>query len=397
MADQKEIRKGVMSFGYVKNLRTFVQEANAALSHEEVEFKPYELNSIVDNHVAAGTVQYKTKFGKPATAETALYALFPLERRAIDGDLLFACYQRLRVEKNWTGISFTTLKTLDREIRNNLMFRLGDIVFDNWQDGLQFLEDLKTKAIPEKWSYKSHQSGIPHPILKSYIEITFEKLKVDEGGNKILRSDDGKYLLFNSGLLDKFFHEIFIIAHVSNDNGNESVKNAYIMSSLIDLTRIGFSVEGRVIRKQEDLPEPATYFTNINEVIFHPDIEIDRNYDRFTHIIDERRDRFPREEQERDATELARKLDNSIDYAIAIAKRNYKLVVPMYRPQLNKLQLLMPIYLSGSFTKSPDLALVLNLEHGVYTPETVLPLDAAYQNARLITKPDELWLNPDDI
>lgn len=69
----------------------------------------------------------------------------------------------------------------------------------------------------------------------------------------------------------------------------------------------------------------------------------------------------------------------------------------MYRPQEAKIQLLMPIYLSGSFTSSPDFALVLDLEDGIYTPETILPLDAAYQNARLITKPDELWLNPDDI
>jgi hypothetical protein len=145
------------------------------------------------------------------------------------------------------------------------------------------------------------------------------------------------------------------------------------------------------------LPEPAQFFTNINEVIFHPSIEIDRNYDKFSHIIDERRDRFPVGEQDKDTTELARKLDNSINYAIAIAKRNYKLVVPMYRPQEDKLQLLMPIYLGGSFTNKPDFELVLDLEDGIYTPETILPLDAAYQNARLITKPDQLWLNPDDI
>jgi len=80
-----------------------------------------------------------------------------------------------------------------------------------------------------------------------------------------------------------------------------------------------------------------------------------------------------------------------------MAKRNYKLVVPQYRPQSDKLQLLMPIYLSGSFAKQPDFALVLDLEDGLYTPETILPLDAAYQNARLIAKPDDFWLNPDDI
>ena len=169
------------------------------------------------------------------------------------------------------------------------------------------------------------------------------------------------------------------------------------MNSLTDLTKIGFTVNKKRIVKIDDLPEPALYFTNINEVIFHPSIEIDRNYDRFTHIIDERRDRFPASEQDKDTTELARSLDHSINYAIAIAKRNYKLVVPMYRPQEDKIQLLMPIYLSGSFTSRPNFALVLNLNEGIYTPETILPLDAAYQNARLITKPDELWLNPDDL
>lgn len=277
------------------------------------------------------------------------------------------------------------------------MFRLGDISFENWPDGLQFLEDLKTKCIPEKWNYNSHQSGIPYPILKSYIENTFEKLKAENNGAKLLKSDDNKYIVFNTGLLDKFFHEIYVIVHVIEEKKEKFYRNPYILNSLTDLTKIGFIVNGKRVVKQDDLPEPAIFFTNINEVIFHPDIEIDRNYDKFTHIIEERRERFPREDQERDTTELARKLDNSINYAIAIAKRNYKLVIPMYRPQVAKIQLLMPIYLSGSFTSSPDFALVLDLEDGIYTPETILPLDAAYQNARLITKPDELWLNPDDI
>ena len=397
MANDKEIRKGVTSFGYVTNIRTFVQEANDLLSQEEVPFKSFEFNIIVDDIVEKSKVIYKNKFGKPASQENALYALFKTDKKATNGEELIVYYERQRVEKNWTGINFTTEKEFEKEVKDNLMFRLGSINFENWQDGLQFLEDLKTKCIPEKWSYKSYQSGMPHPILKAYIENTFEKLKVESNGAKILRSDDNKYVIFNTGLLDKFFHEIFIIVHVIEDSGEFLYRNAYILNSLTDLTKIGFTVNGKRIVKQDDLPEPATFFTNINEVIFHPDIEIDRNYDKFTHIIEERRERFPKEDQDRDTTELARKLDNSINYAIAIAKRNYKLVIPMYRPQVAKIQLLMPIYLSCSFTSSPDFALVLDLENGIYTPETILPLDAAYQNARLITKPDELWLNPDDI
>jgi len=318
-------------------------------------------------------------------------------KKAKSGEILLAYYERNRVEKNWIGIYFATELAFGKIIKENLMFRIGDLLFENWKDGLQFLEDLKAKCIPEKWSYQSHQTGIPHPILKAYIENTFEKLKVEAGGSKILKSDDNKYIIFNTGLLDRFFHEAYVIANVFTEDNEPSFRNPYIMTSLTDLTRIGFTVNGKRVVKQDDLPEPTVFFTNINDVIFQPDIEIDRNYDKFTHIIEERRERFPKEDQERDTTELARKLDNAIDDAIALAKRNYKLVVPMYRPQEDKLQLLMPIYLSGSFTKKPDFALVLNLEDSIYTPETILPLDAAYQNARLIAKPDELWLNPDDI
>ena len=36
-------------------------------------------------------------------------------------------------------------------------------------------------------------------------------------------------------------------------------------------------------------------------------------------------------------------------------------------------------------------------ENEIYTPETILPLDAVYQNARLIAKPDESGLNPETI
>lgn len=397
MATDKEIKKGVTAFGYVTNLTSFVKEANMQLQNGEQELRPYEINALVDKHMESKTIEYKNKFGKPIDEQNGLYAIMSVNRKAKNGQPLLAYYERNRADKNWSGIFFTTDTDFTTILKENLMFRIGDLLFENWKDGLQFLEDLKAKCIPEKWSYQSHQAGIPHPILKAYIENTFEKLKVEAEGSKILKSDDNKYIIFNTGLLDKFFHEIYVIANVIKEEDEFSYRNPYIMTSLTDLTRIGFTVKGKRLVKQDDLPDPAVFFTNINDVIFQPEIEIDRNYDKFTHIIEERRDRFPKEDQERDTTELARKLDNAIDDAIAIAKRNYKLVVPMYRPQENKLQLLMPIYLSGSFTRKPDFALVLDLEDGIYTPETILPLDAAYQNARLIAKPDELWLNPDDI
>lgn len=98
--------------------------------------------------------------------------------------------------------------------------------------------------------------------------------------------------------------------------------------------------------------------------------------------------------QSASSDELARKLDDTITFAVAIAQRNYKFIVPMYRPQTGKIQLLMPIYLKGTNSSKPDFVLILtpDKENEYYTPETILPLDAVYQNARLIAKPDDTWL-----
>ena len=56
----------------------------------------------------------------------------------------------------------------------------------------------------------------------------------------------------------------------------------------------------------------------------------------------------------------------------------------------------MPIFLHGTYNTSPDFALVLQAdpEHQMYIARTILDLETGYQNARLIAKPDESWLNP---
>ena len=68
----------------------------------------------------------------------------------------------------------------------------------------------------------------------------------------------------------------------------------------------------------------------------------------------------------------------------------------MYYPAKKRIQLLMPIYLETSYTSRPDFALVLtpHAQEKLYTPETILGLDEVYQDARLIAKPEESWLNP---
>lgn len=77
-------------------------------------------------------------------------------------------------------------------------------------------------------------------------------------------------------------------------------------------------------------------------------------------------------------------------------KRNFRLALPFYYRNTEtgecKIQLLAPLYFPGAPVR---LALVLNKIQSdakeYYECITVLPVEWAYMNARLIIKPDEEW------
>ena len=70
------------------------------------------------------------------------------------------------------------------------------------------------------------------------------------------------------------------------------------------------------------------------------------------------------------------------------------MVVPQYYN--NSIQFLMPIYLGTEFNGKPDFALVLSMDNSTQMPfyrgTTILTVEMAYQNARLLAKPDNPWL-----
>src|SRR5690606_22431897 len=120
------------------------------------------------------------------------------------------------------------------------------------------------------------------------------------------------------------------------------------------------------------------YSLNNGEII------IDREH------ISSRRSRFPNEIRELNDEKVFDAIKKSIELALRRVKRNYKTAIPHYYD--GKIQFLMPLCLVSK--SEADLALVVNKEEYVYKAHTVLTLDQAYKNARLLAKPDREWLNP---
>ena len=386
-------RYGLPKIGFVANLKggVYMKELQELLSDTEHEPTSQEIRKRADE----AKILFLNKNGyetdarkKTVTESTAIYKAFDTGYD-LQGHPIYGWFEK-NENGRFDGVSWGTMQQLRAyaQLKNKMsyLFKMGDFYFENIDECQTFLEDIAQATIPESWKYRNKTTVIKHPILKSYLETVFVRLKKE---NKVLKSNDGKYIIFNTNLLNKFFQDIYIIAEVHAADDIEVYMKPIRTSkeSYAELRRYGF--EGMV-------PEPPKFFDNVNEVIFNTAWMIDKNYDSLTHIIEQRKDRFPANMRDQNPYTLARKLYDAIDYAVAIAQRNYKYIVPIYYPKYDRISFLMPIFLDGTYNTSPDFALVLqtDAENKIYITRTILDLETGYQDARLVAKPDESWLNP---
>lgn len=387
---------GIKKFGYISNFSSSVAQFNYLLQGKGQPVSSTEIDALVDGATPINLNSYgcDNYHGEPVQEKYAAYRLIGTGRKAASGDEIVALFVKNKKFNSYEGVTWTTRRAVRHEIELFSKPSIGDIVFDNRESFERFLEDIATKAVAEPWSFTHRPATCKYPILKSYLENIFAKLQKEAAAgalNKIVQSADGKHILFNTNLPDTFGEDIIIIAEVRKKvNGEVYYENPSMFTKgYSEKRRLGFDVD--------NTPQPARFFEDVNEVIFQSSWMIDTSYEHLYHIIQDNRSRFPKEYQGKDPQTVARDLNKGIEMAISMAKRNFKYIAPMYRPQKDCIQMLMPIYLSGSYCDAPDFALVLTPDNGIYIPETILPIDGAYQNARLIAMPDEAWLRPDTI
>ena len=209
----------------------------------------------------------------------------------------------------------------------------------NWKEILA----EKDLAESEPWDYRLTKGHTEFPILESYLSHTFRRLlEMDKG---VVRSKDENLLAFNTGLVTENQEEIYGFARKLEDPAQRPWK---LVRWVKRSDREFISAFG------DRMPPLAEFFEDPAELIFDRRIDLHINID---HVL-ARLDRFPSELQK------------------------------------NRLQLLLPICLTTP--KKADLALTVekNKEKTAYLSSTVLTLDQAYNNARLLARPDREWLEP---
>lgn len=219
----------------------------------------------------------------------------------------------------------------------------------------------------------------PYRILRNYFFFTYDRLKEE---NKLVISSDERYLCMNTGLLTIYNQDIVAIFSKNTMIG----KQPWFFNGFFKETEKIFTTNF------SELPQIANYCNNVSDLVFDNTLEINL---RKEHIIDDNFQRFV--EAGYSNKELINVLLESAKGTLEKKlKRNFKLALPFYyhntETKENKIQLLAPLYFPGAPVR---LALVLNKVESTankyYEGVTVLPVEWAYMNSRLIVKPDEEW------
>lgn len=259
--------------------------------------------------------------------------------------------------------------------------------FANFANLKQSLTELKAMAETETWDYiKRPTRGFP--VLFSYLNQTCLRLQRQD---KIIKGKSSKdkteYAYFNTGLVTPQQDEIFAY-FIKNPKyvklSGWGVQNA-------EWNFMEFNTEQSVYRRYfTEVPEIATYFSEaeVADLIFDTRIPIIPDKE---HLLK----RKLRIESERirnlDDEAFIEEIKDAIELAKKRIKRNYKTAIPHFYD--NRIQFLLPLCFRSNKAEAVA-ALVVNKNENIYEAHTILSLDQAYNNARLLAKPDREWLNP---
>ncbi len=210
----------------------------------------------------------------------------------------------------------------------------------------------------------------------------FRKLEQEK---KIAFTANNKFACFNTGLVTCNWEEIYAFFEENNlppKSGQVAIPfffRAFLKKSNYQLLQ----------HFHNSLPDIADFFQKPEELIFNPKCELIPDID---HIIEDNKERFPSHMKSDGPAEMRRKLEGAIEEVRRKVRTNYKIAVPQYFN--HRIQLLLPLCLTPN-SENPDLALVVHkLNDSTYTARTCLTLKMAYNNARLIVKPQSTWLKP---
>lgn len=203
-------------------------------------------------------------------------------------------------------------------------------------------------------------------------------------GNRLLqlieRKEEDYYILnniksavVNTGLLNKFGVDIFLVYrfHVASNN-YEPYK---IVEGKSDIVEENFTKE-----QASKKIKPINFFDANNKEFDAEWEDFDINYSSLSHVIEERRGRFPEEIREVSANTIASKITQALEIGVKMAQRDRTYVKPTYSTKTGVVSWNMPLHIFKEFTENPELVMVVRKSGVFWEIKTILPYDEELRN-----------------
>ncbi len=420
----------------------FTQKVIQVIQHLQTEENEWVNFARIGAPLTAADVQYKQLgFPKLRPFLNEFSEILEFKDECVEGKLPVS-YVRLRTAYSADKIESPEIKSSAQEMSSQysepvLLERLptNDSWLFKWASiPAVKMQSLSKLALPEKWYYgeTEPETDEKYHILKNYLAYTFKKLVNEK--NVIIENnpeENVEYAAFNTGLVDHKYEYIYALF-------KQDLRYKRYYWYLVDFVVAGEDAGKTLVGLFNPLPPKADYFQNKIENMLYDSSTGALSCD-YVHILTERTNRLPVEffndncpngftcingvniedvyskkdfdedkknyfrtfgekikNDGRVLNRLKNRLQDSVDLALKRVEWNYKTAIPMYFPTRNTMSLLLPLALVDE--ARVDLALVVERQpSGAYQGETVLPLDWAYSNSRLVTRPDSDWLRTDII
>jgi hypothetical protein len=264
----------------------------------------------------------------------------------------------------------------------------ADLLELAWFPNTDWPAELAGIVLEEPWDDEGYGE---FPILANYLKY-YARRAGEEGVWVEGVSPEGlRVTAFDTGLLSRHFEPVYGVFEENRNPGRQPwVHKEWAVPSSSRMRDFDLVALKRVV-----------FFTDPAEAVYDPRLPVVPNLE---HILDDNVDRYPAELRENQHLRRAA-LEHAIHVAGAKARSNWRLAAPQFHwPKWGgngHIQLLLPLALMDP--DRVDLALVVDRDppygkdsspaNACYRAFTVLPLEWAYRNARLVTRPEAYWLD----
>lgn len=241
--------------------------------------------------------------------------------------------------------------------------------------------DIDNSVLVKENSWRTTQHNLD--AFKYFIDSICSYAYTNRDDDCILSNEQGDFII-NSGIMDKFGHDIYVCFHVSETNGEMVIDNYNTVSNKNSLLSKGFSEKD--VRK---ILPAITVWKDISEITLlqHAQLSDFELSDRDTlfQIMDKKEALLNTLDFPFTPYAVASRIEEAVHFALLINRRDMGYIRPAYDKATNEIHFMIPFRINASIDEEAELVLEIRHNQGFFTLHDIITPEEAYVKAKVIS------------